>query len=344
MAGLFGLNQHIAIDLGTATTKVFLKGKGILVNEPTCAAFDKRTGDVIAIGEEASRMLGRIPGGIDVVRPMENGVISEYEIMEKLLRHYIQTVCGKMRMFKPVVIIAVPSVVTNVEARAVVEAATCAGAREVYLISEPVAAAMGCGLDISRPHGVMVIDIGGGTTDIAVVTLNGVSATDSLRVAGNVFDEEIIKYIRRRFKLIIGQPSAQKLKHAVATAMRHEGENTAIVRGRNFVTGIPESAEITSAMMCAALEQPLKAIAAAAKGVLEKTPPELMHDIKTDGILLTGGGSLVDHLDEFLALSLNTPVFRSTLPADAVVLGAAEALRHLDMLTPGVRGLQLNMI
>lgn len=344
MSGILGINQHIAIDLGTVTTKVILRGKGIKVDEPTCIALNTQTGEVIAIGEEASRMMGRIPGGIEVIRPIENGVISEYDIIEKMLRYYISKVCGKARMFKPVVVISVPAIITNVEARAVVDAASAAGAREVYLICEPVAAAIGCGLDISRPHGIMVVDIGGGTTDIAVVTLNGVSATDSIRVAGNAFDEEIIKFIRRRCKLMIGVPTAQKIKIAIGAAPGTDRHNSMVVRGRNYVTGIPQGVEVTSAAVSGALTETIDKIVEAARAVLEKTPPELATDIKTDGILLSGGGSLLEGLDEYMAMRLGVPVVRSKVPSDAVVLGAAAVLEHLDMLTPGVKGYLTNMI
>lgn len=336
--GFLGLNQHIAIDLGTATTKVFLRGKGILIDEPTVAAFNRETGEVIAIGEKANKMLGRNPGGIEVVRPLADGVISEFDVTEKLLRHYIKTICGDLRIFKPVVMVSVPARMTDVEARAVVDACDLAGAREVYLISEPVASAIGSGLDISKPHGIMVVDIGGGTTDIAVITLNGISATNSVNSAGNRFDNDIIKYIQRRFKLIIGAPTAERVKREVGCAFYNGKRRTTTVKGRNFITGIPQAIEVGNDMLAEALSDAVSIIVDATKSVLERTPPELINDIKTDGILLSGGGSMLDGLDEYMSLRLNTPVLRALSPKDAVILGAAKALDNIDKFTPGARG------
>ena len=343
MNGFMGLNQSVAIDLGTATTKVYLRGKGILIDEPTVVALDRAGGEIVAIGEAARRMLGRTPGGLEVVRPIENGVISEYSIIEKMLRHYLNRVCGKLRIFKPPVMISVPAMMTDVEARAVVDAALSAGAQQVYLICEPVAAAIGCGRDISRPHGILVVDVGGGTTDIAVITLSGVSAAHSIRVAGNRFDEDIIKFINRRYQLLIGIPTAQHIKETICSAMPDSPLKTTTVKGRNYVTGMPQALEIDSRSVTDAIAESVSRLSQAVGEVLASTPPELVTDIKTDGILLSGGGSLIEGLDRYLADRLNTPVVRAERPSDSVILGTAAALEHLNRLTPGAGGYQNNL-
>lgn len=344
MASFLGLNQHIAVDLGTAVTKVYLRGKGIRIDEPTIAAIDRATGEIVASGESARRMLGKNPDFLEIVKPLANGVVSEFDITERLLRYYIRRVCGNMRIFKPVVLVSVPARMTEIEARAVVDAATSAGARVVYLLNEPVASAIGCGFDISKPHGIMVIDIGGGTTDIAVITLNSLCATQSLPIAGNYFDEAIIRHVNRRFKLVIGQQSAEKLKCEVGCAY-YDGERRVMdLKGRNFVTGLPQMVEAGSELVCDAVSDGINSIADAVRNVLERTPPELLSDIKTDGIILSGGGSLLRGLDDYLSMCLNVPVIRAQDPSGSVITGAAKALENLERFNPGVKGYFENTI
>ena len=272
-----GFATEVGIDLGTANVLVYIKGKGIVLNEPSVVAINKDTDEILAVGEEARQMLGRTPANIVAVRPLRDGVISDYDITERMLKHFIRKTCGSGRFFKPKIMVCVPSGVTEVEKRAVREAATQAGGKDVYLMEEPVAAAIGAGIDISKPDGVMVIDIGGGTTDIAVISLGGIVASTSVKIAGDKFDEAIIKYMRKEHKLYIGERTAEELKLTIGTAFPRDEVVTKECRGRDLVTGLPKSVEVTSDEMMDALEEPLHAICEAVHNVLEITPaiPEL---------------------------------------------------------------------
>ena len=264
-----GFATEVGIDLGTANVLVYIKGKGIVLNEPSVVAINKDTDEILAVGEEARQMLGRTPANIVAVRPLRDGVISDYDITERMLKHFIRKTCGSGRFFKPKIMVCVPSGVTEVEKRAVREAATQAGGKDVYLMEEPVAAAIGAGIDISKPDGVMVIDIGGGTTDIAVISLGGIVASTSVKIAGDKFDEAIIKYMRKEHKLYIGERTAEELKLTIGTAFPRDEVVTKECRGRDLVTGLPKSVEVTSDEMMDALEEPLHAICEAVHNVLE---------------------------------------------------------------------------
>ena len=274
-----GFATEVGIDLGTANVLVYIKGKGIVLNEPSVVAINNDTDEILAVGEEARQMLGRTPANIVAVRPLKDGVISDYDITERMLKYFIRKTCGSGRFFKPKIMVCVPSGVTEVEKRAVREAATQAGGKDVYLMEEPVAAAIGAGIDISKPDGVMVIDIGGGTTDIAVISLGGIVASTSVKMAGDKFDESIIKYMRKNHKLYIGERTAEELKVTIGTAFAREEQISRECRGRDLVTGLPKSVEVTSGEMMDALEEPLQTISEAVHNVLERTPPELAADI-----------------------------------------------------------------
>ena len=291
--------QDIGIDLGTATVLVYIKGKGIVLREPSVVAIDKNTNKLLAVGEEARRMLGRTPGNIIAIRPLKDGVISDYDITERMLKYFINKVC-KNRIFKPRIMVCVPSGVTEVEKRAVVDAAIQAGAKRTYLIEEPISAAIGAGIDISKACGCMVVDMGGGTTDIAVISLGGNVVSSSIKVAGDKFDEAIIRYIRKKHNIMIGERTAEELKIQIGTAYPRKEEVFKEVRGRNLITGLPNIIKVTSKEMMEALEEPVTSIVEEVHAVLEKTPPELAADISDNGILMTGGGCLIYGLDKLI--------------------------------------------
>ena len=283
----FGLGQDIGIDLGTATVIAYVKGKGIVLREPSVVAVDNNTGDVLAVGQEARRMLGRTPGNIVATRPLRDGVISDYTVTEKMLKHFINKVCGKF-IFAPRIMICIPSQVTEVEKKAVIDAASQAGARKVYLIEEPIAAAIGAGIDISKPCGNMVVDIGGGTTDIAVISLGGSVVSTSLKVAGDRFDEYIVKYIKKKHNIMIGERTAEDLKVNIGCVYPKIQDTEMDVRGRDLITGLPKTVTIKSSEMLEALIEPAMMIVDAVHSVLEKTPPELAADISDKGIYIKG--------------------------------------------------------
>ena len=293
-----GFTEYVGIDLGTANVLVYMKGKGIVLNEPSVVAINTDTNEILAVGEDAKQMLGRTPANIIAVRPLRDGVISDYDITEKMLKYFIRKTCGTSRFFRPRIMVCVPSGVTEVEKRAVREAATQAGGRDVNLIEEPIAAAIGAGLDISKPGGIMVMDIGGGTTDIALIALGGIVASTSIKVAGDKFDEAIIKYMRKKHKLYIGERTAEELKKSIGTAFTRAKEVTMQCSGRDLVTGLPREVTMTSNDMLEALDEPLQQICEAAHSVLERTPPELAADISDSGIILTGGGALLWGIDK----------------------------------------------
>ena len=327
-----GFASEVGIDLGTANVLVYIKGKGIVLNEPSVVAINNETDEILAVGEEARQMLGRTPANIVAVRPLRDGVISDYDITERMLKYFIRKTCGAGRLFKPKIMVCVPSGVTEVEKRAVTEAAPQAGGKDVYLMEEPVAAAIGAGIDISRPDGVMVIDIGGGTTDIAVISLGGIVASTSVKMAGDKFDEAIIKYMRKAHKLYIGERTAEELKLTIGTAYPREETVSKECRGRDLVTGLPKSVDVTSEEMMDALEEPLYAITEAVHNVLERTPPELAADISNSGIIITGGGALLYGIDKRIEERTGIKVIVAEDPKSCVAIGTGKALDELDRL------------
>lgn len=327
-----GFTDEVGIDLGTANVLVYIKGKGVVLNEPSVVAINRDTNEILEVGEEARQMLGRTPANIVAVRPLRDGVISDYDVTERMLKYFIRKSCGNSRFFKPRIMVCVPSGVTEVEKRAVREAATQAGGKAVYLMEEPVAAAIGAGLDISKPDGVMVIDIGGGTTDVAVIALGGIVTSSSVKVAGDKFDEAIIKYMRKEHKLYIGERTAEELKMNIGTAYPREEIVTQECRGRDLVTGLPKSVEITSKEMLEALDEPLQTICETAHSVLERTPPELAADICNRGIYVTGGGALLCGIDKRIEERTGIRVIIAEDPKSCVAIGTGEALNSLDAI------------
>ena len=298
---MFGFGQSIGIDLGTATVLVYVKGKGIVLREPSVVAINRDTGEALSVGEEARRMLGRTPGNIVAIRPLKDGVISDYSVTEKMLKYFIHKVCGKF-IFAPTIMVCVPSGVTEVEKKAVVDAASQAGARKVYLIEEPIAAAIGAGIDISKACGSMVVDMGGGTTDIAIISLGGAVVSTSIKVAGNKFDEYIIKYIKKRYNVVIGDRTAEDLKINIGCVYPRMQRLEMEVRGRHLATGLPVNLVVNSDDMLEALKEPAAQVVEAVLSILERTPPELSADISDRGIYMTGCGCLVHGLYKLLQL------------------------------------------
>ena len=332
----FGWGQDIGIDLGTATVIAYIKGKGIVLREPSVVAVDNNTGDVVAVGEEARRMLGRTPGNIVATRPLRDGVISDYTVTEKMLKYFINKVGGKT-LFAPRIMICIPSRVTEVEKKAVIDAATNAGARRVYLIEEPIAAAIGAGIDISKPCGNMVVDIGGGTTDIAVISLGGSVVSTSIKVAGDKFDEYVSKYIKKKYNLAIGERTAEELKVNVGCVYPKIQDVEMDVRGRDLTTGLPTTVTIHSSEMLEALQEPALMIVDAVHSVLERTPPELAADISDKGIYMTGGGCLIDGLDKLLQEKTGINVMIAQDTVSCVALGTGKALDNLYTLDEKAR-------
>ena len=328
---MFNWGQDIGIDLGTATVIAYVKGKGIVLREPSVVAVDSNTGEVLAVGKEARRMLGRTPGNIVATRPLREGVISNYTVTEKMLKYFINKVCGRF-VFAPRIMICIPSRVTEVEKKAVIDAATQAGARKVYLIEEPIAAAIGAGIDISKPCGNMVVDIGGGTTDIAVISLGGSVASTSLKVAGDKFDEYIIKYIKKKYNVIIGERTAEDLKVNIGCVYPKMQDVEMDIRGRDLIDGLPKTITIHSSEMLEAMIEPALMIVDAVHSVLERTPPELAADISDRGIYMTGGGCLVDGLDKLLQEKTGINVMIAQDTVSCVALGTGKALDNLDSL------------
>lgn len=327
---MFDFGQDIGIDLGTATVIAYVKGKGIVLREPSVVATDRNTGEVLAIGKEARKMLGRTPGNIVATRPLREGVISDYTVTEKMLKYFINKVCGKY-IFAPRIMICVPSLVTEVERRAVIDAATQAGARKVYLIEEPLAAAIGAGLDITRPCGNMVVDIGGGTTDIAIISLGGTVISTSIKVAGDKFDEAIIKYVKKNHNIVIGERTAEDLKINVGCVYPKIQDKEMDIRGRDLTTGLPKTVTIHSSEMLDALEECAEQIIEAVHSILEKTPPELAADICDRGIYMTGGGCLIDGLDKLLHEATGINVMVADDSVSCVALGTGKALDNLEV-------------
>ena len=326
---MFG--QDIGIDLGTATVIAYVKGKGIVLREPSVVAVNNVTGEVLAVGHEARRMLGRTPGNIIATRPLRDGVISDYTVTEKMLKYFINKIGGKF-LFAPRIMICIPSQVTEVEKKAVIDAASNAGARRVYLIEEPIAAAIGAGLDISKPSGNMIVDIGGGTTDIAVISLGGSVVSTSIKVAGDKFDEAIVKYIKKRHNVMIGERTAEELKLNIGCVYPKFQDMEMDVRGRDLLTGLPRTITVYSSEMLEALEEPSMLIVDAVHNVLEKTPPELASDISDKGIYMTGGGCLIDGLDKLIQEKTGINVMIAQDSISCVAIGTGKALDNLDNL------------
>ena len=334
IVGLF--SSDLAIDLGTANTLVYVKGKGLICSEPSVVAVasdaNGRGERVVAVGHEAKEMLGRTPAGIRAIRPIKDGVIADFEITEAMLRHFIQLAHNRRKLVRPRIVICVPPCITSVEKRAVRESALSAGAREVYLIEEPMAAAIGAGLDVTAPTGNMVVDIGGGTTDVAVISLSGIVTSRSIRCGGDAMDEAIINYVKRKYNMLIGERSAENVKINIATASSTARPETMEIKGRDLVAGIPKVLVATSEEIREALVEPLSQIVETVHLTLERTPPELAADIVDRGIMLVGGGSMLNDLDTILRQETKLPILRSEDPYTAVVHGAGRALDNLDLL------------
>ncbi len=320
----------IGIDLGTASILVYVKGKGVVLKEPSVVAFDRDTNRIKAIGEEARLMLGRTPGNIVAVRPLRQGVISDYTVTEKMLKYFIQKAVGKQRFRKPLISICVPSQVTEVERKAVEDAAFQAGARDVKIIEEPIAAAIGAGIDIARPCGNMIVDIGGGTSDIAVISLGGTVVSASIKIAGDDFDDAIVRYMRKKHNLLIGERTAEDIKIRICSAYPRPESVTVDVRGRNLVTGLPKTITVTSEETEEALKDTTSQIVEAVHSVLEKTPPELAADIADRGIVLTGGGSLLYGLEELIESKTGITTMTAEDPMTAVAIGTGRYVEFLS--------------
>ncbi len=326
--------QDIGIDLGTATILVHVKGKGIILREPAVVAIDKNTNEVLAVGQNARKMLGRTPGNIVAIRPMKDGVISDYTVTEKMLKYFISKVSDRS-IISPRIMICVPSGVTEVEKKAVIDAANHAGARKVYLIEEPIAAAIGAGIDITKPYGTMIVDIGGGTTDIAVIALGGAVRSTSIKVAGDKFDEAIIKYIKKHHSIIIGERTAEEIKINIGCVYPRTTTEKMNIKGRHLVSGLPVEIEVTSDEMLEALSNSANQIIEAIHGVLEITPPELSADISDRGIYITGGGGLIYGLDKLIEERTHIPVMVAEDAVSCVAMGTGKALNHIELLETG---------
>ena len=325
-------SNDVAIDLGTANTLVYVKGKGIVLNEPSVVAVDRASGRVVAVGRAAKVMLGRTPSEIEAIRPLQNGVISDFEKTEDMIREFIMKVQKQRFLVRPRIIISVPSGITEVEKRAVRDSALAAGAREVYLIEEPMAAAIGAGLPITEPSGNMIVDIGGGTTEVAVISLAGIVVSKSIRVGGDKLDEAIVQHIKRKYNLLIGERMAEEIKKQIGSAYPLDEVLTVDVKGRDLVAGVPKTLTINSDEIRDALAEPVNAIVEAVRVVLERTPPELSADIVDKGIVLSGGGSQLRNLDVLLREETGLPVMVAETPQLAVVLGSGKALDELRLL------------
>lgn len=323
------LAKDIGIDLGTASVLVYIKGKGVVLNEPSVVAIDKNTGRLLKVGAEAQAMLGRTPGNIVAIRPLRDGVISDYDMTERMLKEFIRKVTGGFHLFPPRIMVCVPSGITEVEERAVIDAGRQAGARRVYLIEEPVAAAIGAGIDITKPDGHMVVDIGGGTSDIAVISLSGVVESASIKVAGDQFNEAVVKYMRRKHNILIGERTAEQMKMEIGCVYPKEEEATIEIKGRCLMTGLPKTITVNSTEMMEAFEEPVERILEAVHNVLERTPPELVADVSNNGIVMTGGGSLVDGFDKLITARTG---IHTVVAEDAISCVAEGTGKSLDSL------------
>ena len=337
-------SADLGIDLGTATVLVYVKGKGVILKEPSVVAINKVNNKILAVGEEARKMIGRTPGNIIAVRPLKDGVISDYDITEKMLKEFIKKACGGKKIIAPKVMVCIPSQATEVEKRAVIDATKNSGAKEVYLIEEPLSAAIGAGIDITKPDGNMIVDIGGGTTDIAVISLGGVVIRKSIKSAGDRFDEAIVKYVRLKHRIMIGEKTAEDLKINIGCAYKDARDCTYVMKGRNLVTGLPDQVEITSEEIREALEEPVGLIVDGVKSILEKTPPELAADIIEKGIIMTGGGSLLYGLDKLIEVSTGLNVKIAENSVEAVVEGTGQVLNYINKLEFDDSGNEISLI
>lgn len=330
LMGLFA--RDIGIDLGTANTLVHVKGKGVVVREPSVVAINQKSNEILAVGDAAKNMIGRTPGNIIAIRPMKDGVIADFDVTQSMLRYFIRRAMSSGMFNKPRVVICVPSGVTEVEKRAVEEATLQAGAKEAYLIEEPMAAAIGADLPVEEPSGSMVVDIGGGTSEVAVISLGGIVTCQSLRIAGDELDESIVHYVKKEYNLMIGERTAEEIKVTIGAAYPKPKEEHMEVRGRDLITGLPKNMTITSSEIIEAIKEPVNSIVDAIKYTLEKTPPELAADIMDRGIMLTGGGALLNGLDKLIKEETGMPVSIAEKPLDCVVMGAGKVLDEIETL------------
>jgi rod shape-determining protein MreB len=326
------IGRDMAVDLGTANTLVYVRGRGIVLNEPSVVAINTKTGAILAVGAEAKRMIGRTPAHIVAIRPLKDGVIADFDVTEKMLRYFIQKVHRRSFLAKPRVVVCVPSGITGVEQRAVEEATISAGARSAFIIEEPMAAAIGAGLPVHEPTGNMVVDIGGGTTEVAVVSLGGIVTSQSIRIGGDELDESIINYIKKEYSLMLGERTSEEIKIAIASAFPLPEEKQAEIRGRDLVTGLPKTIVVSAEEIRRAIEEPVNAIVDAVKNTLDKTPPELAADIMDKGIVLAGGGSLLKGLDERLKHETGMPIHIAEDPLFAVAVGSGKCLEEFESL------------
>jgi rod shape-determining protein MreB and related proteins len=326
------LGRDMAVDLGTANTLVYVRGRGIVLNEPSVVAINTRNGAILAVGSEAKRMIGRTPGHIMAIRPLKDGVIADFDVTEKMLRYFIQAVHKRRFLAKPRVVVCVPSGITGVEQRAVEEASIQAGARAAYIIEEPMAAAIGAGLPVHEPAGNMVVDIGGGTTEVAVISLGGIVTSQSIRIGGDELDDSIIAYIKKEYSLMLGERTAEEIKMAIGSAFPLPDEPHAEIRGRDLVSGLPKTIIVSADEIRRAIEEPVNAIIDAVKNTLDKTPPELAADIMDKGIVLTGGGGMLKGLDERLKHETGMPIHTTDNPLDSVAVGSGKCLEEFEAL------------
>ncbi|MCM3388081.1 rod shape-determining protein [Ureibacillus chungkukjangi] len=332
---MFGLgNKDVGIDLGTANTLVFIKGKGIVLREPSVVAKNTKTGDIVAVGNDAKNMIGRTPGSIVAIRPMKDGVIADFDITTSMIQYYLKQALKNSgsNWKKPNVMICVPYGITSVEQRAVIDASRQAGAKEAFTIEEPFAAAIGADLPVWDPTGSMVVDIGGGTTEVAVISLGGIVTSESVRIGGDAMDHSIISYIRKTYNLTIGERTAEKIKIEIGTARVDDSNEKMDIRGRDLLTGLPKTIEITAEEISDSLKEAISAIIDGVKKTLEQTPPELSADVMERGIVLTGGGALLRNLDKVISDETNMPVFIAENPLDCVAIGTGKALDHIDLV------------
>jgi rod shape-determining protein MreB and related proteins len=334
--GLFGISKDMGIDLGTANTLIYTKGKGIILREPSVVAIkNDNTKQVLAVGDEAKEMIGRTPGNIVAIRPLKDGVIADFDVTQNMLKLFIRKVTNNSSFVRPRIVVCFPSGVTEVERRAIEEATKQAGAREVYLMEEPMAAAVGAGLPVNEPTGSMVVDIGGGTTEVAIISLGGIVTSKSLRVAGDELDHSIVSYIKKEYSLMIGERTAEQVKVQIGSAFAAEEEKTMDIKGRDLISGLPKVVTISSAEIREALKEPIASIIEAIKSTLEKTPPELAADVMDKGIMLTGGGAMLQGLDKLINQETHMPVHIAENAIDCVAIGAGKALDQIDKLGSG---------
>ncbi len=334
--------REVGIDLGTASVLVYVRGKGIVLREPSVVAVERSTNKVLSVGSEAQKMLGRTPSSIIAVRPLRDGVISDYEMTEKMIKYFLKKVCGNFMLFRPRVMICVPSGITEVEERAVIDAATQAGAKKTYLVEEPIAAALGAGIDIYKANGNMIIDIGGGTSDVAVISLGGVVCSASIKVAGDKFDEAIIKYCRRKHSILIGERTSEKIKVEIGCAFPQEEKTSVEIKGRCLLTGLPKIIQITCDEILEAFEECLESIVEAVHSVLERTPPELVGDIAANGIILTGGGALIKGFADLIEFKTGIPTSVADDAISCVAKGTGKCLAYLNSISEGTQNIARN--